>query len=190
MPRCIAIFSGLVLAFFVRQSAAEIVVTGIVADADKTPVAGAHISFIYEADSLQTFAATTASDGAYEVFLAPNAITAVGESQQFGIPGTAQLLQNYPNPFNPHTVIQYKLAEAGYVELALYNVLGHEIRTLVDRYQEAGVHSVEWDGRNASGAGVAAGVYLYRLRAGVYERAAEMTLVRWRNNWFHAAWRQ
>ena len=177
MPRCIAIFSGLVLAFFARQSAAEIVVTGIVADADKTPVAGAHISFIYEADSLQTFAATTASDGAYEVFLAPNAITAVGESQQFGIPGTAQLLQNYPNPFNPHTVIQYKLAEAGYVGLSVYNVLGHEIRTLVNRYQEAGVHSVEWDGRNASGAGVAAGLYLYRLRTTVYARASKMTLV-------------
>ena len=176
MRRCIAIFSVLVLACCIRQSAAEIVVSGIVADADKTPVAGAHISFIYEPDSLQTFAARTAADGAYEILLDPNPITAVGEIQEAAIPGAVQLLQNYPNPFNPHTVIQYKLAEAGYVELAVYNVLGHEIRTLVDRYQEAGIHSVEWDGRNASGAGIAAGVYLYRLRTAKYARAAKMTL--------------
>jgi len=180
MDKRLAVFLGLFFAFFAQQATADRAVTGTVADADNTPVAGAHIAFIYAADAEQTFDAMTASDGGYEVLLSPiltDSPTAVGEIQESGIPKTAQLFHNYPNPFNPNTVIPYNLAEPGYVELSIYNALGHKIRTLVDRYQEAGAYSVEWDGHNALGGGVSGGVYFYRLKAGGYERASKMAMV-------------
>ena len=180
MGKRVGIFSGFFFAFFAQQATADRAVTGTVADADNTPVAGAYITFTYAADTQQTFDAMTASDGGYEVLLLPilpDVPTGVGEIQGPGIPETSQLFHNYPNPFNPNTVIPYHLAEPGYVELSIYNALGHKIRTLVDRYQEAGAYSVEWDGRNALGVGVSGGVYFYRLKAGGYERASKMVMV-------------
>ena len=180
MGKRVGIFSGFFFAFFAQQATADRAVTGTVADADNTPVAGAYITFTYAADTQQTFDAMTASDGGYEVLLLPilpDVPTGVGEIQGPGIPETSQLFHNYPNPFNPNTVIPYHLAEPGYVELSIYNALGHKIRTLVDRYQEAGAYSVEWDGRNALGVGVSGGVYFYRLKAGGYERASKMVMI-------------
>ena len=150
---------------------------GSVKDTEEIPVAGAHIAFIYERDTLQVFDAKTDSDGGYTVLLSPISPTAVEETRESGIPRTFQLFQNYPNPFNPTTVIEYALPEPGYVELLIYNVLGHRICTLVDRYQEAGGYAVEWDGRDARGMGVSAGVYLYRLKAGAYETSGKMAMV-------------
>jgi Secretion system C-terminal sorting domain len=66
--------------------------------------------------------------------------------------------QNYPNPFNPSTHIEYQLERAGFVRLTVYDALGREVESLVDRQQEAGYKSVQWNaGRFSSG------VYLYRL---------------------------
>ncbi len=71
---------------------------------------------------------------------------------------------NSPNPFNPSTTISYRLPQAGEVSLTIYNVLGQEIRTLIDDYQAAGEYSVEWSGHDASGKAVASGIYFYRLQ--------------------------
>ena len=79
------------------------------------------------------------------------------------IPDHFALLANYPNPFNPATTIRYQLPQASHVTLKIYNLLGQEIRTLVDVIQEAGFHNVRWDGRDDSGAPVSSGVYLVRL---------------------------
>lgn len=91
--------------------------------------------------------------------------TSVGEANTNKI-HTYALNQNYPNPFNPVTQINYSLPEDAHVQLEVYDVLGHKIRTLVDRKQSRGnSHSVQWSGKNQSGQNSAAGVYLYRLRA-------------------------
>ncbi len=74
-----------------------------------------------------------------------------------------QLMQNYPNPFNPTTRIEYRVSNAARVVLKIYNILGQEIRTLVDALQEPGVYSIEWNGKDNRGAEVAGGVYFYRL---------------------------
>jgi hypothetical protein len=97
-------------------------------------------------------------------------ITNVGERQD--LPVIFQLKQNYPNPFsqiprfagNPSTTIEYDLPTPSKVALKIYDVLGQEIRTLVDERQSAGRKSVAWDGKNEFGQPVGAGVYLYALR--------------------------
>jgi hypothetical protein len=76
-------------------------------------------------------------------------------------PFTYRLDQNYPNPFNPSTTISFEMPEAAHVTLTVYNILGQNIATLVDGVQAAGIHRVQFSGRN-----LASGVYFYRLSAG------------------------
>ncbi len=81
------------------------------------------------------------------------------------IPETFALYQNYPNPFNPGTQILYRVPFGASVTLTVFDILGREIRTLVNGNQDAGVYIRRWDGTNNDGRLVAAGVYLYRLEA-------------------------
>ena len=82
------------------------------------------------------------------------------------LPDPEPLAQNYPNPFNPATTIRYELRNSGSVSLSIYDMSGQRIRQLVDEHQQAGYYELAWDGRDASGARVATGVYLYELRTG------------------------
>jgi hypothetical protein len=89
------------------------------------------------------------------------------------MPTSFALNQNYPNPFNPTTQIAFDLANATHVELTIYNVLGQEVKTLVNRDMEAGSHSVEWDASNVS-----SGVYFYRIQAGDFNQTKKMMLLK------------
>ncbi|MBC6952446.1 T9SS C-terminal target domain-containing protein, partial [candidate division KSB1 bacterium] len=82
-------------------------------------------------------------------------------------PGDFALSQNYPNPFNPSTKIDYAVTKTGLVRLAVYNVIGQKVATLVDGVRTAGSYTVTWEASN-----LASGVYVYRLEAGgqVYTR--------------------
>jgi choice-of-anchor B domain-containing protein len=82
---------------------------------------------------------------------------------EIDLPLNYALHQNHPNPFNPTTLISYQLREAGYVTLRVYDILGQEIATLVNRLETSGSKSVRWYGTNSSGRSVGSGVYLYRL---------------------------
>jgi len=79
------------------------------------------------------------------------------------VPEEFKLGQNHPNPFNPTTGISYGLPEATNVRLEVFNVLGQQVRTLVNEYQSAGNYTVNWDGLNNNGSSVASGIYFYRL---------------------------
>ncbi len=92
--------------------------------------------------------------------------------------GRLTLAQNLPNPFARFTRIDYQLPKPGLVRLRVYNVAGQLVRTLVDGPQTAGPHAASWDGRDGNGRGVAAGVYLYQLRAGDGTLTKKMILVR------------
>ena len=97
------------------------------------------------------------------------------------VPGTFVLQQNYPNPFNPSTDIRYQIAERGdaiRTTLKIYNVLGQEIRTLVDEVKEPGFYSVRWDGRDQFGNDVASGIYFYQLNAAAFTSTKRMVLMR------------
>jgi hypothetical protein len=94
------------------------------------------------------------------------------------VPGDFALRQNYPNPFNPTTDISYTLPEAAQVRLDVFNVMGQKVATLVDEYEEAGEHTVTWDGRTQEGQAVASGIYLYRLEAGARSATRKMMLLK------------
>jgi|GEM_PF-1665358 len=93
------------------------------------------------------------------------------------VPQEFELSQNYPNPFNPETNIAYALPQAGHVRIEVYNILGQRIITLIDRQIPAGHHSVRWNGRNALGEKVSAGIYLCRMQAGEFVKTQKMTLL-------------
>ncbi len=89
-----------------------------------------------------------------------------------------QLEQNYPNPFAIRTRIEFRQAEDAKVLLEVYNMLGQRVRTLRDHYLSAGIHSVEWDGKNQTGRLLPNGSYLYRLQIGNQVHTRRMILLK------------
>jgi len=117
--------------------------------------------------------------------------TGVRGREEERLPTEFSLSQNWPNPFNANTVIRYSLlvdrgqskghsGRPSAVSLKIYNILGQEVKTLVDEVQAPGYYSVIWNGRDDSGREVASGIYLCRLEViGVKaERTTRMVLIR------------
>ncbi len=94
------------------------------------------------------------------------------------VPPELTLGQNYPNPFNPSTTISYQLPASGPVRLDIYNVRGQLVRTLIDAEQEAGYHSVVWNGTDNAGQSVASGIYFYRLSSPAQTLGKRMLLMK------------
>ena len=80
------------------------------------------------------------------------------------VPEHYELSQNYPNPFNPTTKIEFALPKDSHVTVKVYDVLGREIRTVLDEERPAGFFSTEWDGKNDFRSDAASGTYFYRLQ--------------------------
>jgi hypothetical protein len=98
----------------------------------------------------------------------------VGISNNGGvIPHSYALSQNYPNPFNPSTVIKYSLPKAGLVKLVVFDILGREVRTLVNEIKTAGIYSVNFDASS-----LASGVYFYRVESGDFVQTKKMLLIK------------
>ncbi len=89
-----------------------------------------------------------------------------------------QLFPNYPNPFNPSTTISYSVAEAGAVELTVYNQLGRAVRTLFSGQKPAGEYTLKWDGRDNVGRSVSSGQYFYRLKLGKAVQSRRMLVLK------------
>ena len=94
------------------------------------------------------------------------------------IPETFALYQNYPNPFNPITQIRYGIPEASVVNVIVYDVMGHEVTSLVNQRQDAGYHVISWDATNYLGDPVSAGMYFYSIRAGDFMETRKMILLK------------
>ncbi len=102
----------------------------------------------------------------------PGANTGIEETLD-GIPGDFQLHQNYPNPFNPSTTIEYSISEPVHVTLKVYNVLGKELKTLINREHNSGNYSVKFNA-----ADLANGIYFYKITAGNYLDIKKMVLLK------------
>ncbi len=95
-----------------------------------------------------------------------------------GLPQSIHLQQNYPNPFNPTTTIAYELNASTPVKLYIHNMLGQAITTLVNEFQTAGSHFVEWNGRNSYGQEVPTGIYFYSIETTDAQFTRKMLLLR------------
>jgi len=93
-------------------------------------------------------------------------------------PVTFELDQNRPNPFNPSTTIGFSLDQRGHVTLALYNILGQRVRTLVDWMMPAGRHAAAWDGKDENGHQMPSGVYFYQLSVNDFRQSRKMVLLK------------
>ena len=93
-------------------------------------------------------------------------------------PDRFQLLQNYPNPFNPNTTISYRLPKRSEVILKVYNLLGQEVRTLVNTIQWPGEHKVAWDGKDQFERTVSSGIYVYSLQSENYFDSRKMLFLK------------
>jgi flagellar hook assembly protein FlgD len=94
------------------------------------------------------------------------------------IPIEFALRQNYPNPFNPVTTLRYDLPENALVNIIIYDMLGRQVKTLVNQTHDAGYRSVIWDATNDYGKPVSAGIYLYQIQAGEYMQTKKMVLLK------------
>ncbi len=97
------------------------------------------------------------------------------------LPSQFALLQNYPNPFNATTIINYELRIKNSpvrTTLKIYNILGEEVVTLVDKKQKAGSYRVVWDGRNNQGKELVSGIYFCRLITGGFSQVRKLALIR------------
>jgi len=103
-------------------------------------------------------------------------VTGVGD--EGSIPTAYSLSQNYPNPFNPTTQIRFGIPQDARVSLKIYDILGREVRTLMNDDLRAGYHAVEWDGKNNFGGKVSSGIYIYRMVAGKFVKTMKMMMLK------------
>jgi hypothetical protein len=89
------------------------------------------------------------------------------------IPVQFVLHQNFPNPFNPSTKIKFELPSGVLIQLKIYDILGREVRVLVNKFLNAGIYEVEFDGSN-----VASGIYFYSLETGGFKDTKKMILTK------------
>ncbi len=118
----------------------------------------------------------TSENGA--LTLGVNASAAVLSINGELLPEVFSLHQNYPNPFNPVTTLRYDLPENSLVNVTVYDMLGRQVKTLINQTQDAGYKSLIWDATNDYGKPVSAGIYLYQIQAGEYIQTKKMVLLK------------
>lgn len=119
-------------------------------------------------------AAWTASSLSYRsnIKLMMSPLSGIGNSTQ-GTPKVYSLSQNYPNPFNPVTVINYAIPREGLVKMKVYDILGREVKVLINEVKQPGFYSVDFDGSTLS-----SGVYFYKLESGTFSDIKKFMLIK------------
>jgi hypothetical protein len=106
----------------------------------------------------------------------PSSVSAIRVSAL--IPNKFQLEQNYPNPFNPATIINFSIADLEEVRITVHNLLGQQLKVLLDETLSPGQYSTSWDGTDSGNRRVSSGTYLYVLQSGMKQQVRKMTLLR------------
>lgn len=94
------------------------------------------------------------------------------------VPTGYALYQNAPNPFNASTKIQYQIPDQARVRINVYDLLGRQVKKLVNEWKPPGTHEITWDGTNNLGRSAAGGVYIYRVQAGSFSQSRKMILAK------------
>ena len=115
--------------------------------------------------------------GYYDVYLIKiGPETGIEEKESF--PEYFLVSQSEPNPFNYRTLLKYKLSQNTRVHIVVYNIFGQQVRTLVSKKQDEGLHFVLWDGRDDFGRKLRSGVYFCKIQAGDCTETKKMILLR------------
>ncbi len=110
----------------------------------------------------------------YSDTLTVSVLTDINKAGQ-NLPADFRLYQNFPNPFNPATTIKYQIPKSGPVTLKIYDNLGNEVATLLNKYQSAGDYSLQYSTESRQ---LSSGVYFYRLTAGSQVEVKKMILLK------------
>ena len=155
----------------------KVVMAGVYADSSYYPYLP-YSSFLYIYNiSTDSFTATTGTNYFIPVFWVGESDVSVDEPAD-NFPREFVLYSNYPNPFNPTTTLRYDLPEDSHVSIMIFDLMGREIRTLINKQQSAGIKSIMWDGTNDLGQPLSAGMYLYRISAGDFHSVKKMVLLK------------
>ena len=111
-------------------------------------------------------------------FEVPIVVQVISAEPEPFTPEEFSLRQNYPTPFNPVTTLRYDLPENGHVTITIYDMLGREVKTLINQTQDAGYRSIIWNATNDYDKRVSAGIYLYQIQAGEYISTKKMVLLK------------
>ena len=111
-------------------------------------------------------------------FEVPIVVQVISAEPEPFTPEEFSLRQNYPNPFNPVTTLRYDIPENSHVTITIYDMLGREVKTLINHTQDAGYRSIIWNATNDYDKPVSAGIYLYQIQAGEYISTKKMVLLK------------
>ncbi|MCP4632539.1 MAG: T9SS type A sorting domain-containing protein [candidate division Zixibacteria bacterium] len=100
------------------------------------------------------------------------------DEEEDNLPKVFALGENYPNPFNPTTVIKYALPRDCNVDIAVYDIMGRRVKTLINGTMPAGIHEAMWDGDNEAGHKAASGVYFYKMNTEDFSKVRKMALLK------------
>ena len=95
-----------------------------------------------------------------------------------GVPHVFSLKQNYPNPFNPTTTISYVIPQKSQVSITIYDILGNQIKTLINQEQSSGYQKIVWNSKDNNGKAVSAGIYIYQMVTESYRTTKKMVLMK------------
>mgnify|MGYP000321372828 CR=1 FL=1 len=127
----------------------------------------------FDLDGKTDIAVTSSSDSLYVLYNLGGGTVGIRDQEITEVPTSFSLEQNFPNPFNPTTTIQYSIPFSEKVSLKIFNLLGEEVKTLADEFQEAGKYSVQFNANN-----LPSGIYFYRLQAGSFVQTKKMILLK------------
>ena len=138
---------------------------------------------IAESDTLQAFWWVYASDGLESTFAQGEPGIFIDAREYLAIDNGILLdafmvYPAYPNPFNPVTTLRYDLPEDASVNITIYDMMGRQVKTLINNQQSAGSKLIRWSATNQSGREMSAGLYLYRIQAGKFNQTRKVLLLK------------
>ena len=131
---------------------------------------------VYHANQILRFQADAIHGTPLDPYLLTKAPLGIGDKGY--VPDVYSLAQNYPNPFNPRTMLGFGLPEDGHVSIRIYNMLGQEIRTLVDEDLTAGYRHIIWNSQDDAGRQVPSGIYLTVMESGSFREVRKMVMLK------------